>query len=150
MFLHYIVSSVCGTSSDGKAPHTLPILFHSGRNNIDSSFVALYNWFCSFTVHETMPLWTLSLTLPFWSSGRLLICYLLFRMHWSWTPLITSHILGEIWKQIQQFDLFLNRKLYHWSAAVRVDLPLLPRLKLILEGDIYSWQSLHIIKVRLC
>lgn len=63
-------SPVCATSSDGKAPHTLPVLFHNRRNSTDSAVVVLYNWFRCLTVHERMPLWAPSLTLPFWSSGH--------------------------------------------------------------------------------
>lgn len=103
-------SPVCATSSDGKAPHTLPVLFHNRRNSTDSAVVVLYNWFRCLTVHERMPLWAPSLTLPFWSSGHTINMLFIIQKHWSWTPLIRSHILGEIWKEIQQFDVLFLKK----------------------------------------
>lgn len=74
----YIIwSPVCATSSDGKAPHTLPVLFHNRRNSTDSAFVVLYNWFRCLTVHEKMPLWALSLMLPSGAVDTLLMLFII-------------------------------------------------------------------------
>lgn len=70
VFTSYILRPPVCYNSGGKAPHTLPLLFHNRRNSTDSASVVLYNWFRCLTVHERMPLWALSLTPPFWSSGH--------------------------------------------------------------------------------
>lgn len=59
----------------------------------------------------------------------LLICYLLSRMHWSWIPLIISHILGEIWKQIQQFDLFLKQEVISLISSCKSGFTTTPKAK---------------------
>lgn len=67
----YIIYGLqCGTSSDGKTCHTLPVYFVAEKTvSTSSAFVVLSIWFHCLTVQERMTFSALAVILPFWSNG---------------------------------------------------------------------------------